>query len=382
MTAEVYVGDRRAVARVLALVAVLAASACTGGDGAGDPSRPHTPPPPAAGDAQPVPNDCSRDVSDALNAWLAAQRPGATAILEPGCYLVDSTLFVRQPLVLVAHGATIRAPASGSGVPVPAGEKRANWPRARRHLSIRSDDVTVRGLTIQGPNVDAVYLEDVELQSGVHIPDGVDRVTIEDVTVRNVYGDCVSLGLPEPSADVAIRRLTCDGAGRVGVSIPAGTNVVLEDSTLRRIPRSAIDIEPQLDAVVSGVVIRNNVIEAPGGPVLSMQGTGTVVQDVAFSGNRILGKNIWSKIGSPSRPTVDVRLVGNTSDAIGDLAISVRHVDGLVVEGNVNRVNARRCGKTTCSAGIGLLLEGVVNAQVGENDFGAGEVVVLPAQAP
>ena len=148
-----------------------------------------------------IASDCSVDVTDALNAWIASVPDGRTLALAAGaCYRIDGTVRItaRNDLVLDGRGATLRAGSEGD--------------QERRHLSIAGGSrITVRDLTIRGalPNTrlgPEDHRQDRAFQHGIELR-SVAGATIEHVRVLDVFGDFVYTGRTpdgEPSRDVTV----------------------------------------------------------------------------------------------------------------------------------------------------------------------------------
>src|SRR5262249_28871714 len=154
--------------------------------------------------------------------------------------------------------------------------KTANWPRQRSHIRIAdSTNVTLRQFRIDSIDPNGVYDVNLEAQHGVSVAGGASHVLVEDVTVHGVYGDCVSVS----ATDVTVRRATCIGIGRQGMSITDGGDLLVEDSHIERVGRSAFDIEPidRIGGGVAGVTVRNTTFVAPiANTILAWSGSGPI----------------------------------------------------------------------------------------------------------
>lgn len=88
------------------------------------------------------------------------------------------------------------------------------------------------------------------------------NITIEGITIKDCWGDCVYIGYTTtPATNVTLRNLTLDGGSRQGVSITSAKNVIIENCNIQNInrtaPQSGIDIEPNANSIVDNIVIRN-----------------------------------------------------------------------------------------------------------------------------
>jgi polygalacturonase len=88
------------------------------------------------------------------------------------------------------------------------------------------------------------------------------RVYIHDIIINKCWGDGICVGAG--SKDIEIRRVVCDQARRQGLSITKSTNVRVFDSTFSNTngtsPECGIDVEPDLPAFTSGVLVQNCIL--------------------------------------------------------------------------------------------------------------------------
>jgi Right handed beta helix region len=250
------------------------------------------------------------DVTADLTAAIEALPDGSTLTFRPdGRYRLDCTVIVseRVGLTIDGQGATFLAPA-------PPCDTNGIWSfRGGRGHVIR--DVTIVG---EHPRPGS-YEPPLEFQMGVEVA-GVVGMEVADVTVRNVYGDCVYVGYETYGGslawaeDVWVHGLDCAGNGRQGIAVTAGRNVLVERSTFADQAYVVFDIEPDAPPNgVDGVTIRENVVS---GRVedrfLSIGGTGDV-RNVVVEGNEVRdGENqgIWTSIeplGGHRRRNVVIR---------------------------------------------------------------------------
>ena len=85
------------------------------------------------------------------------------------------------------------------------------------------------------------------------------KVDIYDITVKDCWGDCIYIGTE--STDVLINNCTLVHGRRQGISITSASNVLIENCIIMNVggtaPEYAIDIEPNDNSTVDGVIIRN-----------------------------------------------------------------------------------------------------------------------------
>ncbi len=123
---------------------------------------------------------------------------------------------------------------------------------------------------------------------------GCEDVTVQDVDVRNVYGDCIALGtgtsggIAAPDRNIRISNVTCRVAARDGISMGSGvdgvriTNLVTQD-----IISTAIDAEP-VQTYVRSVDISHSTLD--GWFSLATHGGGTNV--ISLVGG--LDNDVWT----------------------------------------------------------------------------------------
>lgn len=199
----------------------------------------------------PVPGEidatCGRDVTAELLAWIAGVPDGSTLVFESGaCHRIDGELRIedRHDLTFEGNGAELRAVAEGD--------------RDRRHLYLfGGSNLVLRDLVIRGANPRAgtateAYRPDRAFQHGVALH-GVQGALLERMTITDVFGDFVYLGLSGTNGhagdrawcrDIEIRDSRFERNGRQGIGIVAAERVAIRDSYLGDVRRSIFDLEP------------------------------------------------------------------------------------------------------------------------------------------
>ena len=247
----------------------------------------------AAGDAggkvrqvpETVPSDCSVDVTQKLATFIAHAPRGSTVVLaEDGCYRLDGSLIIyqRKDLTIDGNGATLKAMTPGD--------------RNRRHVWIRGGkNLTIRDLTVQGanPNADDVeesYVGQKAFQHGFAIQ-GVDKATLDRVTVNAVYGDAVYIGSDGSDAtwsrDITITNSSFEGAGRQGFAVVAGKRIVFDRNRLANAGQSLIDLEANsAEGGAVDVRITRNTTGAAKHFWLANKGAGLEIRDIVVKDNK------------------------------------------------------------------------------------------------
>lgn len=244
--------------------------------------------------AVPVPagidQNCSVDVTQSLNAWIASVPDKSTLTLgADACYRVDYTLNVtdRHDLTIDGAGASIEA--------------RTTFPRAPKVTRpminvLGGSNITVRDLTLKGTNPIPRYDREREWFPGLRF-EGVDGGLVTEVTAQGLWGDFVYLGEdgrgqgPEPhTSDVTITRSSSTTVGRNQITCTACEDIVVTENTFTGTGYQVFDIEVQAAGWhASNVAFTNNTI---GGrvplSVLVNAGIGEYVRDITFAGNTMV----------------------------------------------------------------------------------------------
>ncbi len=279
------------------------------------------------------------DVTAQLQALIDGAPDGATIRLGADArYRIRTTLELngRHDLTIDGRAATITLVESDLS------HRRNLW-------LVGSTSIVVRDLTLVGSNPDPGILDEAnQFEHAIWI-DGGSGITIDRVTMTNPWGDCVYLGDRDGRLDwvdgLIVRNSSCHGAGRNGVSIVAGRNVRIEDSTFGNIGLHAVDIEPNQTTPVQGadrVAVTGNQVDGP-------------IEDYFFAANGwgpVANLSVENNVlvGVPMRITIapvegsgyvrrSVLVTGNRSDtpapAVEQAAMSFGRVIGLTVTGNV-----------------------------------------------
>src|SRR5207245_2817210 len=145
---------------------------------------------------------------------------GTLRLLTGACYRVDGTLNLtgRSHVTIDGNGATLRAYTTGT-------RQRAFW------MLRSSSGITLRNLTLIGPNATGEYVTNLEAQHGVTV-NGSTNVLIDRITVKQTYGDGVAIqqagnGSPAQADGVIVRDSTFQTIGRQGISITHARNVTI-----------------------------------------------------------------------------------------------------------------------------------------------------------
>jgi len=241
-----------------------------------------------------MPVDCSTDDAPALNAWFLKVPDGSTLRFAPqACYRIDETLRLesRHRLVIDGNGATFKQVVQG------AYDRRA-W------AIVGGDHITMTRITVVGanpaPGAGGVYDPKREGQSAFYVG-GADHVSIISDAARATYGDFVQIinnnGCPSCptkrwATNIRVERCMFSGAGRQGISISAGSDVLIDHNSITDVRRTVFDIEPAKNSPAWGaqrITISNNHIGSARLLWLSAGGRGADVSGIDIEHNMSSG---------------------------------------------------------------------------------------------
>jgi hypothetical protein len=278
------------------------------------------------------------DAAAALAEFIDAAPDGSTISFPAGKrYRLDSGLHLldRSGLTFDGNASTLVATAT-------TGE-----PGTSPFLIDGGADLTIRNLTLLGTNPDADTTSshhlDRQNQGGVNAY-GVRGLTLEGLTIRETWGDCVYLGADGAawSERVTFRDSSCERNGRMGVAIVAARDVLVERVHLDAIALFPFDIEPDADTGGAiGVVFQDNTVGTYGRSNLftpyffAAEGAaGATVRDVTVTRNRVTGGTLASTADRPNRS--DFTFTDNESLVPADgPVLRFAAVDGLTLRDNV-----------------------------------------------
>jgi len=282
-------------------------------------------------------DDCSVDVSAAINAWIASVPDGSELLFEAGaCYRVDFVLSLtdRNSLTIRGQNSTFRNPT------IPPG------PRYTRPIwrFTGGSNITIRSLTAQGSNPDHKFVVDREWWAMFRF-DGTQGVTLDNIHGQNSWGDFVTLGpdtRTSPQAhtsDVILRNSSADIVGRNAVSCTACYDVLIQDNVFDGIGYQVFDIEVEGTTwYARNIDITGNEIGNHHLSVLVNGGIGAYVTGVSFTGNTMLEASetcespiyVLDGPGDKSDFTVSDNVLRSRSPIF-----RLNGLEGLVAEANV-----------------------------------------------
>jgi hypothetical protein len=297
------------------------------------------------------------DVSAALNAFIKSVPDGSTIVFRAGgTYRLDQglALYNRHDLVFEGNGATLRANNPGStwiSGPFNVNSQRTSFGQ-NSHITIRNFN-----LVGSNPNTTTIYSPGSgENQHGVGIWGG-SYIEVAHNTISHTYGDGVYVSGNDDthvSADsVWIHDNTVSYAGRSGIAITAGTNVLIEGNSFDKVGLHVFDIEPdwsyQVNAYVTfransagsyslttadvGFFFAVNAPNAPGSTIRDVTVTGNTVTGTARAGYDGTPRGLNTRVSGARRQNIAFTDNTSTTAAVGPV-LYFANVDGVTVTGN------------------------------------------------
>ena len=145
---------------------------------------------------------------------------------------------------------------------------------------------------------------------------GSDRITIQDLTLKDMWGDGIYVGGWAVSTAVTLKNLTIQNCRRQGISVTNGEGLVIENNIIHAIggarPGAAIDLEPNVGhgERVNKIRISSNHLSECEGPVISIFSADVgLVNSVVIEDNEI--ENDTGIALNLSRRFTNVRIADN-----------------------------------------------------------------------
>jgi hypothetical protein len=310
------------------------------------------------------------DVSRALDEFFATVPAGATVTFPAGGrFRVESVLRIQgaRAVTIEGNGAEIFALTTGADIESPGGRFRTRWPRLREHVSIHdASGLTIRDLTIRGPNDEGRFVPALEGQAGVAIYRSAD-VVLENLRVEATHGDGVYVA--GKTTGVRVMKSSLHTIGRQGIAIVNASDIVVEQSRFDVVARSVFDLEPAVPRwAVDRVHLRENEVGEYRNFLLAAGGAGPGVNDVWLERNHVTGGNgIAVFAGMPKWLRRGLHVLGNTS-AVPGRNVAGEQREGVMQIARIEGVEIRD-NQMAVANGPAITLAGVCDAEVRDNDF-------------
>jgi hypothetical protein len=294
----------------------------------------------------------SSDVSTALMGFIHSV-PDGSLINFPSAaiYRIDKAVEFssRHNLILDGNGCTLKyTSVTGTGES-----------HSLLHDSIAGSDIWIRNFVLIGSSTHPGVYTPGTSPTGGENQDGVvvqsDRFEISGCTVSKVWGDGFYVtGSP---SDVWIHDNHVISAGRQGLSIISGTNVIAEHNAFDTVGFITFDVEPNFASESStNIIFRNNTAGTWGYSFFAVVGnpTSSTLDRVVVDGNTVTGSSLSTYVDN--RGGARITHITFTNNAGGKATagpvLQFSHVDGLTVTGNVQPLSSGVLPSITDSTGV------------------------------
>ena len=279
------------------------------------------------------------DVLTALKAFILGV-PDGSLINFPaaGIYKITSALRLegRHNLIIDGNGCTLQSASVD-----PGSELSSLW-----YERLGGSDIWIKNFVLIGsspyPGVftDGVSPTDGQQQHGVIV--GADRTEVSGCTISALWGDGVEVN---SGMSVWFHDNHVISAGRNGVSVISGTNVIAERNALDVVGGFAFDVEPDVvtDSCIN-VVFRNNTVGTWGFEHVfaASNSPKTTVDGIVIDNNIVTGGSIRTYIDSVGAVRMThITFTNNVGKvATTDAPLNFQRIDGLTVTGNVQPLSS------------------------------------------
>jgi hypothetical protein len=329
-----------------------------------------------------IPADCTRDVTKALDDWMATVADGSTLRFGAGaCYRVNGTLDLldRHDLTLDGKGASFV-----SAVVPPASPKivRQMW------SVMGGSGITIRDMTLRGTNPTADFDVDREWFPLIAIA-GTQGVVVEAVQGSHSWGDFVSVS-PDVRpvrnsngahavmpVNVTVRDSSASVIGRHGISCNGCEHVRIDHNLFTDVAYQVVDLEVEASTWhARDVAVTNNTIAGHVHlSVLANAGIGHDVTNITVSGNTMTGTPISCASPIQVDDTEAVKshfvITDNRFTTLGN-AFRLKGVSDVTASGNT--IAFRNGGCT--NPGVAVVTANSDGAVIRDNDFGGATRLV------
>jgi hypothetical protein len=278
------------------------------------------------------------DVTSQLQAFFDSVPDTSIIRFRSGArYRIDGTLVLRD-----RHGLTFDGRSATFVATTQADRRRRHW------MFVRGSGIRIRSMTVVGANPyagvsDQAYNADLEAQHGFDFQ-GVQGVELDSVTVTDVWGDFVYVGMDVStwtwSKNVWIHDSHFDRNGRQGISVTGAEDVRIERNYIGNIRRSSIDLEPfDTRGGIRRLLVSNNHFGPGRLTFIASKGAAAPIDDITIEGNRVTGDKLTVTVVAPvgSRRS-RFRILNNTSDmpfGSPEALMNFVRVDSIEIRGNV-----------------------------------------------
>lgn len=283
------------------------------------------------------------DVSALINAWVASKPDGSILDFNGGTFKLSEGIQMafRHHLVLWGHGATLI---------VAAGSSAANQLSSLIILghtyggswSLGSTNIAIHDFHLIGNDGSpGTFTSGQEAQANLEMT-GVTNLEIYNVTGEAAPGDFIFF---EDVTNVWVHDVHGITAGRNGVSVISGTNILVERSAFDTCGYVTFDVEPNTSSQASvNVTFQDCTAITFGNLFFAAEGThtGALIHAITVQRCHITGKALLTLVdnGGAARMTNFVFKDNVSPISHSGPVVTFRHIDGLTISGNVQPLSS------------------------------------------
>jgi hypothetical protein len=260
-----------------------------------------------------------------------------------GTFLLNSALDAEgSNLVFEGNGATLKS--SGG------------YAYTSSLFIVTGADITIRDFSLVGASpTPGVYISGDEDAYGVYAYGATD-LEIANVTISGVYGD--GINVDDWSSGVWFHNSHVISAGRMGFTILAGQNVMVQQNEFDTVGYGLFDIEPwETSGGATNVQFLDNTAGTIGMPrgqgfFFGADGVaGSSISSVTVSGNTITGYSLDTYVNVARRENIVFTNNTSTAAVVGPV-LRFADIDGLTVTGNVQPLTSGSLASITDCTGV------------------------------
>jgi hypothetical protein len=282
----------------------------------------------------------SSDVSTAFKEFIRSV-PDGSLINFPSAavYRIDRAIFFRSRhnLILDGNGCTLKY-TSVTGT----SQSHSLW-----YDEGGGSDIWIRDFALVGSSTNpGVYTPGTsptggENQHGVVVSSS--RFEVSGCTISEVWGD--GFYVTSNPSDVWIHDNHVISAGRQGLTVISGTNVIAERNAFDTVGFITFDIEPNFASETStNIIFRNNTAGTWGNYFFAVVGnpTSSTLDRIVVDGNTVTGSSLSAYVDNREGTRITrVTFTNNVGKvATAGPVLNFNHVDGLTVYGNVQPLSS------------------------------------------
>jgi hypothetical protein len=229
------------MARVICAVTILLLGVTAIGIPAASAVQPGVVAPPAS-----IPDNCSSDVSQPMQAWLQNLPADTTVVAPPGaCYLINEGIRPVGSFGLTISGGTWEDATTPQPGASPKDENAEIWLVGGSHIAL--ENMTITGVNPGGYEAAGAFMEGIR-------SDGVLGLNVANVKIDNVYGDGIELAplrgandlsgqILNPTKHATISNVDIDGSGRQGITLASVDHALISSVQLDHVGLNVFDVE-------------------------------------------------------------------------------------------------------------------------------------------